>query len=71
MPEAAKPDSLFPDCDVLPVSRAPRDGTVVMLRGGFDYAAAHWSDGRWRLGRPGNAHTPPLHFRPRHWLKKT
>jgi hypothetical protein len=67
---AAKPDSLFPDYDVVPVSKAPRDGTVVMLRGSHDYAAAHWGDGGWRLGRPENQHKPPLHFRPRHWLRK-
>lgn len=68
---APERDSLFPDYEVLPLSQAPRDGSVVMLRGRHDYAGAHWARGRWRLGKPENAHTPPLYFRPRHWLKKT
>jgi hypothetical protein len=62
-------DDLFPDYDVLPVDQAPRDGTVCMVRGDEDYAAAHFAGGVWRLGRPENQFVEQLDFTPTHWLR--
>lgn len=63
-------DDMLPGYIVRPLTKKQQNGKTYLVRGGANYAMAHWKNGSWMLGRADIGTNLVLDFEPTHWMRK-
>lgn len=63
-------DPHFPTYEKLPIDDAARNGSVILVNRGDDYAAAYWTGDMWAYRQGRDCCVVQLDFEPTHWLRR-